>query len=141
MKPIFKNIIAVVLGWAGGSIANLGLIKIGHKMLPIEGINPNDFEALAEVMPTLEPEYFIFPFFAHAFGTLVGAIIVGVIATKHKMKFSLGIGAFFILGGIAAILMIPAPTWFAITDIVLAYIPMAWIGGKIAIKLSTKNQK
>ena len=89
-------------------------------------------------MPTLDPEFFIFPFLAHAIGTLVGAIIAGVIATKHKINFSLGIGIFFLLGGIAAIFMYPAPTWFAIVDIVLAYIPMAWIGGKLAIKISSK---
>jgi len=32
--------------------------------------------------------------------------------------------------------MLPGPTWFAATDIVIAYIPMAWIGGKIARKIS-----
>jgi hypothetical protein len=139
MKPIYKNIIAVLLGWLGGSIVNMGLIKIGHKILPIEGINANDMKALAEIMPTLEPQYFIFPFLAHAIGTLIGAAIAGVIATQYKMKFSLSIGAFFLLGGIAASIMISAPTWFSITDIILAYIPMAWIGGKIAIKLSTRK--
>ena len=55
------------------------------------------------------------------------------------MKFSLGIGAFFLLGGIVASFIIPAPTWFVITDIVIAYIPMAWIGGIIALKLSKQN--
>lgn len=141
MKPIFKNIIAIVLGWIVGSVVNMGLIQIGHNIFPIEGINPKDLKALSEIMPTLDSEYFIFPFLAHAIGALAGAIIAGVLATKHKMKFSLGIGAFFLLGGIAASIMIPAPTWYVITDIILAYIPMAWIGGKIAIKLSTIKNK
>jgi hypothetical protein len=134
MNPILKNILAVIAGWIGGSIINMSLVKIGHMILPIEGLDPSDMNALAEVMPTLEPKYFIFPFLAHALGTLVGAFIAYNLAASHKMKFALGIGAIFFLLGIMVSFMIPAPTWFAVTDILLAYIPMAWIGGKLAAK-------
>jgi hypothetical protein len=140
MNTIIKNILAVVLGWIGGSIINMGLIKIGHILLPIAGIDPNDMKALAEMMPTLEFKYFIFPFLAHALGTFSGAIIAGLLAVSHKMKFSMGIGVLFLLGGILVNFMIPGPTWFAVTDIVFAYLPMAWLGGKLAGKL-TKNKK
>ena len=136
MNPIIKNILAVIAGWLGGSVINMGLIQTGHKLIPIEGIDPNDMNALAAVMPTLEFEYFIFPFFAHALGTLAGAAIAGLIAASHKMKFSLGVGCLFLLGGIMVNYMLPGPTWFAATDIIIAYIPMAWIGGKIARKIS-----
>lgn len=140
MNPIIRNILAVVLGWFGGSLINMGLVKIGQSFFPIKGIDTNDMSALAEIMPTLEFEYFIFPFLAHALGTLVGAAIAGMIATKHKMKFALGIGGLFLLGGIIVNYMLPGPTWFAATDILIAYIPMAWLGGKIAEKV-TKNKK
>lgn len=136
MNPIFKNILAVISGWIGGSVINMGLIRTGHKLIPIEGIDPNDMDALAAVMPTLEFEYFVFPFLAHALGTLVGATIAGWIAASHKMKFSLAIGGLFLLGGIMVNYMLPGPTWFAATDILIAYIPMAWIGGKIVLKTS-----
>jgi hypothetical protein len=134
MNPMLKNILAVITGWIVGSIINMSLVKIGHMILPIEGLDPSDMNALAEVMPTLEPKYFIFPFLAHALGTLVGAFIAYNLAASHKMKFALGIGAIFFLLGIMVSFMIPAPTWFAVTDILLAYIPMAWIGGKLAAK-------
>ena len=136
MNPIIKNILAVILGWLGGSIVNMGLIKIGHKLLPIAGIDPNDMDALVDVMPTLEFKYFVFPFLAHALGTLSGATIAGLMAASHKMKFSLGIGGLFLLGGIMVNYMIPGPTWFAVVDIVVAYIPMAWLGGKLAGNIS-----
>jgi len=29
--------------------------------------------------------------------------------------------------------MLPAPMWFNVVDIALAYIPMAWIGGRCAM--------
>ena len=134
MNPIIKNILAVIAGWLGGSIINMGLIKTGHQLFPIEGIDLNDMEALASIMPTLEFEYFIFPFLAHALGTLVGATIAGWLAVSHKMKFSLSIGGLFLLGGIMVNYMLPGPIWFAATDILIAYIPMAWIGGRIEKK-------
>ncbi len=136
MKPVIKNILAVVVGWIGGSLVNLGLIKLGHRIFPIEGIDPNDMDALAAAMPDLTPKYFIFPFFAHALGTFVGAFLAGSIAANHKMKFSLAIGGLFLVGGIMVNYMLPGPTWFKVADILLAYIPMAWIGGKLASKLS-----
>ena len=136
MNPIIKNILAVIIGWLGGSVINMGLIQIGHELIPIEGIDPNDMNALAAVMPTLEFEYFIFPFLAHALGTLSGATIAGIIAASHKLKFSLGIGGLFLLGGIVVNYMIPGPTWFEVTDIVFAYLPMAWLGGKLAGKIA-----
>jgi len=136
---IIRNILAVIVGWIGGSAVNMGLIMTGHSLLPIKGIDPNDMEALAAIMPTLEAEYFIFPFLAHALGTFVGALIAGLIAVNHKMKFSISIGGIFLIGGIVMIYLIPAPTWFGALDILFAYIPMAWIGGKIALKLSNRN--
>lgn len=139
MKPIFKNIMAVVLGWLGGSVINMGLIQTGHLLFPISGIDPDDMGALAAVMPTLGTEYFIFPFLAHALGTLVGAFLAGIIAANHKMAFSLSIGGLFLVGGILVNYMLPGPLWFAIVDILIAYIPMAWIGGMMAVKISKKN--
>ena len=131
MNSVIKNIIAVILGWLGGSIINMGLIQIGQTIYPIEGIDVNNMYALAEIMPTLGNEYFIFPFFAHALGTLVGATIAGLIAANHKMKFALVIGLFFLIGGITNILLLPSPTWFAMVDIGGAYIPMAWMGATL----------
>ena len=138
MKPVVKNILAIIAGWVVGSIVNMGLIQAGHAFMPIEGIDPSDMDALAAVMPSLDVKYFIFPFLAHALGTLVGAIVAGMIAASHTMKIALTIGILFLFGGIMVNYMLPGPTWFAIADIALAYIPMAYIGGKIGEKLATK---
>ena len=136
MKTVVRNILAIIIGWFIGSAINMGLIEAGHTLIPIEGLDPNDTKALAKVIPTLSAKYFLFPFLAHALGTLIGAIVAGWIAASHKMKFSLVIGALFLLGGIAMSFMLPAPIWFIACDIILAYIPMAFIGGKIAKKIS-----
>ena len=139
MNPVLKNILAVVLGWLLGSIVNMALVYAGHSVFPIEGVDPNDMEAMAEVMPTLSSEYFVFPFLAHALGTLVGAFIAAKIAATRKMTFALVIGVIFLLGGIWVSTMIPAPTWFTATDLIIAYIPMAWLGGKLGSKGAKKE--
>ncbi len=136
MNAIIRNVLAVVLGWAAGSLVNMKLIQTGHKMYPIEGLDPNDMDALSIIMPTLSYEYFIFPFLAHAFGTLVGSFIAYLIAANNNMKFSMAIGALFLIGGIVVNYLIPGPIWFTVADILLAYIPMAWIGSKIGRRLA-----
>lgn len=132
MHPILKNILAVIVGLVVGSAVNMGLILIsGHVIAPPEGADVTTMEGLEASMHLFEPRHFIFPFLAHALGTLVGALVAAAMAANNKMKFALGIGGFFLLGGISNVMMLPSPTWFAILDIVGAYIPMAWIGGKI----------
>jgi len=134
MNPALKNILAVILGWIGGSIVNMSLVQIGHRVFPIEGVDLNNMDALAEIMPTLNFDFFIFPFLGHALGTLVGAAIAALIAANHKMRFALVVGVLFLIGGLLINYMLLGPTWFTVTDIVLAYIPMAWIGGSMIVK-------
>ena len=67
----------------------MGLIQIGHQLFPIEGIDSNNMDDLAAIMPTLEFEYFIFPFLAHALGTLVGSTIAGLIAVSIYQRINL----------------------------------------------------
>ena len=139
MNPILKNILAIIAGLAAGMVINMGFIMVGHTILPIEGVDPNDMEALAAVMPTKGAEYFVFPFLAHAIGTLVGAIVAAAIADNRNMTIALVIGLFFLIGGVMVNIMIPGPLWFNILDLAVAYIPIAWIGGKIGMKLSKKE--
>lgn len=138
MYPVIRKILAIVVGWFSGSFINLGLIQLGHIIFPIKNIDTNDMDSLAQVMPTLTGEFFIFPFLAHALGTLAGALVAGIIVEKRKMRSALIVGALFLLGGIMVNYMIPGPIWFTALDILVAYIPMAWLGGKMAIKLAEK---
>lgn len=139
MNPILKNVLAVVAGWIAGSFINMGLVQLGHKLMPVAGLDPNDLESMASIFPTLEPKYFLFPFLAHALGTFIGAIIAARLAANNKMKMGLIVGVIFLLGGIMANYLIPSPTWFTAADILLAYIPMAWLGGSIGSKIGPQT--
>ena len=84
-------------------------------------------EGLKASMALFEPKHFLFPFLAHAIGTLAGAMVALRGAPDAGRRPALGVGILFLLGGTANVLMLPAPAWFNATDLVLAYLPMAWL--------------
>lgn len=129
---MIRNVLAVIVGIVIGSIVNMGLINLGHAVIPLPpGTDVSTMEGVAAAMPLFGPEQFIFPFLAHACGTLVGTLVATLIAASHKLKIALGLGVLFLIGGIVAVVMFPAPLWYDVIDLVFAYIPMAWIGAKL----------
>jgi hypothetical protein len=132
---IFKNILAVVLGLFIGGAVNMAIIMASGSIIPPpEGANLTTMEGLQAAMPLMEPKHFLLPFLAHALGTLVGAVIAASIATTYKMRFAMAIGICFLVGGIMNIFMLPSPIWFTVVDLALAYIPMAYLGGKFVLR-------
>lgn len=130
MPPIVRNILAIFVGLAIGSIVNIVLVSAGPFVVPLpEGADVSNTEKLAESMKLMKPANFIFPFLGHALGTLAGAFIAAKLAATRKMVFAMIIGLFFLVGGIAAVKMLGGPMWFNILDIALAYLPMGFIGG------------
>ena len=130
-----RNILAVVLAVFIGGFVNMSIINSGGYIIPPpEGVNPAEFESIKEHMHLYTPLHFMVPFLAHAIGTLVGAIIVSFVAVSHRMYLSIGIGVFFLIGGITMVVLLPSPMWFNILDLGLAYIPMGLLGWKISGK-------
>jgi len=137
---IFQNVLAVIVGFAVGMVVNMGIITISGSIIPPpEGFDLTTMDGLNDAMAVMSPKHFIMPFLAHSLGTLVGALVAALVAATHKLWFALGIGVFFLMGGIYMVVLLPSsPMWFNITDIVLAYIPMGWLGWKLASKISNK---
>lgn len=133
MTPILKNVLAVLAGFIVGATVNMGLIMLGPSLIPPpEGVDMTTPEGLQAGVHLLEAKHYVMPFLAHALGTLVGAFFAARIAASKKSVFAMLIGIIFLLGGIAAARMIPAPTWFIVMDLLIAYLPMAWLGWKLA---------
>ena len=138
MNSIVTNILAVIAGIVIGSIVNMGIVTISASVIPApEGVDPTSMESLKASMHLFQPKHFLMPFLAHAIGTFIGALITSLIAIA-KAKLALVIGFFFLLGGIANVFMLPSPTWFAVLDLGLAYIPMAWFAYIIAKNFTKK---
>jgi hypothetical protein len=135
MSPVIQNVSAVLAGVVLGSVVNMALVNIGPSVVPLpEGADVSTTESMRDSMKLFTPANFIFPFLAHALGTLVGAFVAARFAATHKLMCALGVGVLFLLGGIAAIRMLGGPLWFNIADLLLAYIPMAFIGVTLAAR-------
>lgn len=134
MHPVIRNILAIIAGIAIGSLVNGILVSLSNIIIPLPAGVSNTEEGLKSGIHLFEPKHFLFPFLAHALGTLTGAWTAALIAANRKMLFAFVIGVAFLIGGIMMVQMLSAPQWFNITDLTLAYIPMAWIGGKLSIR-------
>lgn len=132
MNPIVRNILAVIAGIIAWMVTSFTVFKLGMLIIPLpEGIIPGDLESLRTHMHLLQPKHFITPFLDHSLGSLVGGLVAALIAANRKMTFALVIGFLHLLGGIFAAFIIPAPVWFIVLDLVAAYVPPAWLGGKL----------
>lgn len=136
MKTILRNVLAVIVGLVVGGALNMALITVSpHVIPPPAGVDVTDVESLSKSIHLFEPKHFVFPFLAHALGTLAGALLAFLIAASYRSTFAYIIGAFFLAGGIAAAFMIPAPIWFIVLDLAAGYIPMAWIGTQLGQRI------
>lgn len=131
-----RNILAVIVGLAVGAGVNMMLVILGPTVVPPPpGVDVTDAESLSASMHLFEAKHFLFPFLAHALGTLAGALTALRVMADYRPVFAYVVGAAFLAGGISASFVIPAPTWFIFLDLVVAYIPMAWVGTVIGRRL------
>ncbi len=126
----YRNILATIAGFIIGSLVNMILVAVSGKIIPLPaGLNNKTAEGLAAGMHLMEPKHFVFPFLAHALGTLVGAFIATKLSNPKSIIGPMVIGVLFLAGGISMVFMVPnAPMWFNSIDLILAYIPMAYLG-------------
>ena len=128
MPSILRNILAVIAGFLVGGLLNMAIVMLGPALIPPPaGVDPSDPESLARAIHLFEPRHFLAPWLAHALGTFAGALVAWLVATTRRDAMAWIVGGLFLCGGIAASLMIPAPAWFIAADLVLAYLPMAWL--------------
>jgi len=132
---MIRNIVAVVLGIILGSVVNMGLIHFGSALTPPPaGVDITDVESIRANIHLYDASHFLVPLIAHAVGTFVGALVAYITASSYALRFAYLIGGVFMAGGISAAYMIQGPLWFIVGDLVLAYIPMAWIACKVGAK-------
>jgi len=137
MNPLVRNVLAVILGLVAGSVVNMLVVRGSSSIVPPPaGADMTTAEGVRAAMSRMTPVHFLMPFLAHALGTLAGGFVAAVTAASHKMKFVLAIGVVFLAGGIVAVSMIGGPLWFMACDLVLAYLPMAWLGGRMGIAVT-----
>ena len=132
---IIKNILAVTIGIILGAIVNMYIIEYLQKVIKLpQGVNPKDIKSLKEGIYLFEPKHFVGPFLAHSIGVLVGAYLAAKIGASKNLILAIIVGSFFFIGGVYMVYILDAPIWFSVLDIIVAYIPMAFLGWKLSRK-------
>ena len=141
MPKLLRNLLAILAGIAIGAGVNTALITLSPSIIPPPaGVDVNSAESLSKAMHLFEPRHFVMPFLAHALGTLAGALAAYLIAATHRVPIAYVIGGVFLLGGVAASFMIPAPAWFIALDLLVAYLPMAWLATQIGARVKPQSK-
>lgn len=136
MPHLLRAFLSVVLGLVVGSALNMALVTAGGKLVtPPAGADLSTMDGLKASMHLFGPQHFVFPFLAHALGTLVGAAVAWLAAGLASTRPGYVVGGVFLLGGLANVLMLPSPGWFSALDLLLAYLPAAWLGQVLARRL------
>ncbi len=91
-------------------------------------------ERIKDSIHLYKAKHYIMPFLAHALGTLAGGFVVTKIAVNHQLKLAMALAILFLFGGISMVLQLPSPLWFSTLDLVLAYLPMAYLVYKLGNK-------
>ena len=131
MPQFLRNILAALAGLFLGGFLNGTIIHYSHLLVPPPpGTDLKTEAGLLAAMHLMGPEHFIMPFLAHALGTLAGAML----ATRLSNSFrpALTIALLFLAGGSYMVYILPSPLWFSCADLGLAYLPMAWLGYRLA---------
>jgi hypothetical protein len=133
MKHALRITLAVLVGLLLGSLVNMGLLAFGGKLIPAPlGVDATSMAGLKATIHLFEPRHFLFPFLAHALGTVAGAAVAAWLAPVARSRAAYIVGGLFLVGGIVNCVILPAPLWFILADVILAYLPMAWLGRALA---------
>jgi hypothetical protein len=84
---VLRNILAVVVGLIVGGGVNMALVITSPLVIPPPAcVDVSDPQSLSASMHLFEPKHFVFPFLAHAVGTLVGALVAYLVAAVANRK-------------------------------------------------------
>lgn len=127
-----KDIGIVILGLIIGAIVNMGFVELGGILIPPPiGADLTTEAGLKSAMSLMTPINFLFPFLAHAFGTCTGAWFATRFTKSKHISAAYAIGMLFLLGGIMMVFSVGGPTWFIMLDLIVAYLPMSWLGHRL----------
>lgn len=135
-----RTFFAIPAGLMAGSFVNMSILALGTTLIPPPaGADTLSLEGLKASMHLFQPIHFLSPFMAHALGTLAGAWVAVRLSKSRRMNSAWVVGVLFLVGGVINVSMLPSPRWFAVVDLLLAYLPMAWLAGHWAGRKWERN--
>ncbi len=134
MKNFLRNFVGLLGGVTLGAAVNGGIIALQPYLLSLpQGVDPNNIDSLMKAIGDFQWHHFVMPFVAHALGTFSGAYFAVRVTRQRPLFKAMAISVIFLLGGIQMVQLLPAPLWFEIVDLTLAYLPMGGLAYYIGV--------
>jgi hypothetical protein len=130
MNPQLRSILAVVTGIVAGSVV-IFLIQLFSPYQPPEQLDLNDKSALAGWIRSLPMSALLIVLLSYFLGACTGGFFTNLIAGSTRFRPALVTGFGLFVAGIANLIAIPHPLWFAVVSSLLYFIG-AWLGGRVA---------
>lgn len=134
MHPVLRNFLALLAAIPTGMVVNGSLIALGPHIIALpEGVQNDTMENLAAAMAHFEARHFLMPFLAHALGTFSGAWVGASLGAGRRWWPALITGLAFLASGVMMVVALRAPLWFNALDLLVAYLPMAYLGWRFRL--------
>lgn len=133
---MLRKILFIIVGIITATIIIYLIESLGHLVYPpSEDLNLKDPDTIKSIMKDVPAGALLFVLLAYALGSFCGGLITAFISKSSKVINAIIVGFVLLIFGLTNLLIIPHPVWFTIVSIIL-YIPCAYMGGKVALKLS-----
>ncbi|MCB9664665.1 MAG: hypothetical protein H6732_11175 [Alphaproteobacteria bacterium] len=130
---VLRNIGAVVAGLFLGSVANMAVIQLSWSLWPMpEGLDTSDYDALGAYISTLPTQAFLLVMVAHLLQAGLGGWVAARLGASRPRVLALVVAALTLLGGVANLLMLPAPVWMWVE--VPLYLAVGWGVGTLELR-------
>jgi hypothetical protein len=132
MGQIVRSVLGVLAGILLGMVLMMGIEFVGHLLYPLPpGVDASDFEALKALLPTLPVGALLLVLLGWTVAPLAGGFAAAWVARRAPVAHALVVGLFFLAGGIAMLVMMPHPLWFAVAGVAV-FLPAAYAGSRLA---------
>lgn len=137
----FRNVIAVVVG----VIVSIIIIIVGealtHIMNPLPAnISMTDPEAFKSFVAKAPVSLHLLILFNYALACFIGGLISATIAIDNKMQKAMSLGGIFMGVGMFSLISMAHPTWVVVFS-VLVFLPFAYMGGMMSLRIGKKKKE
>ena len=137
---MIRNILSVIIGLVSSFFVIIILENIGFAMYPppvkLNASNPEAMKVYYSTAPTI---VLLMLILAYAIGSFVGGLVTSMVAINNKTRKAMTAGGILMGLGIYNLIAIPHPIWVVIGSLSV-FMPFAYLGGKLGIKITKKNK-
>ena len=127
-----RKILGIISGLICGGLTVALIESISSFLHPIpENFDPKNIDQMKAFIGSLPANAFMIVLLAHLLGSLVAGLVASLVIKETWTTGAILLGLFFTSAGIANLVMIPHPAWFAVIDTFL-YLPAAYLGATLA---------